>query len=275
MATDGRLLGQPGRAAVAGDVRANENIALTATHTLFAREHNRIVAKLPSWMTSEQKFQIARRVVMAEQQFITYHEFLPALGVRLCPYRGYNPGVNTTLSNEFATVGYRAHSMIHGEIEMEVEADRYDAATLAAIEDQGVEIARSEDGTELEFAVPLNVAFFNPDLVGLIGLGPVLQGVGLEAEYRNDEQIDNQLRSVLFQIPSRGQPGVPGRRRAAGVLRRRGRPRCPRRRAGPRPRHADLQRAAAGVRAAAEAVVHRHHRRGHRGVPGRPRAHPR
>ena len=51
MATDGRLLGQPGRAAVAGDVRANENIALTATHTLFAREHNRIVAKLPNWMT--------------------------------------------------------------------------------------------------------------------------------------------------------------------------------------------------------------------------------
>ena len=28
---------------VAGDVRANENLALTATHTLFAREHNRIV----------------------------------------------------------------------------------------------------------------------------------------------------------------------------------------------------------------------------------------
>ena len=48
MAVDGRLLGQPGRAAVAGDVRANENIALTATHTLFAREHNRIVGLLPS-----------------------------------------------------------------------------------------------------------------------------------------------------------------------------------------------------------------------------------
>ena len=35
----------PGRAVVAGDVRANENIALTAIHTLFAREHNRIVAR--------------------------------------------------------------------------------------------------------------------------------------------------------------------------------------------------------------------------------------
>ena len=36
-------LATPAKAMVAGDVRANENIALTATHTLFAREHNRIV----------------------------------------------------------------------------------------------------------------------------------------------------------------------------------------------------------------------------------------
>src|SRR5205085_1501300 len=40
----GPLVGRPAAAVVAGDVRANENIALTAIHTLFAREHNRIVA---------------------------------------------------------------------------------------------------------------------------------------------------------------------------------------------------------------------------------------
>ena len=32
--------------------------------------------------------------------------------------------------------------------------------------------------------MPLNVAFFNPDLVGQIRLGPLLQGIGLEAEYK-------------------------------------------------------------------------------------------
>jgi hypothetical protein len=204
METDGRLRGQPDRAVVAGDVRANENIALTATHTLFAREHNRIVAALPDSLGEEQKFQIARRVVIAEQQFITYNEFLPTLGVQLPPYEGYDPAVNSTLTNEFATVGYRAHSMIHGEVEVETEADRYTPEQLEAFEGQGVEVEPSEDGTEVALVIPLNVAFFNPDLVGQLQLGPLLQGIGLEAQYNNDEMIDNQLRSVLFQVPVPG-----------------------------------------------------------------------
>ena len=213
MAIDGRLRAQPNGAVVAGDVRANENIALTATHTLFAREHNRIVSQLPDWLSSEEKFQIARRVVIAEQQHITYQEFLPALGVRLPGYTGYNPRVDTSLSNEFATVGYRAHSMIHGEIELETQAARYTPAQLEALEGQGIEL--TVDGDEVAFEVPLNVAFFNPGLVEQLGLGPLLQGIGLESEYKNDEQIDNQLRSVLFQIPAPGNsecldgPGLP------------------------------------------------------------------
>jgi hypothetical protein len=189
---------------VAGDVRANENIALTATHTLFAREHNRIVSLLPSSLSQEDKFQIARRVVIAEQQFVTYNEFLPAMGVNLSPYTGYKTNINTALSNEFATVGYRAHSMIHGEIEMETDLDRYSQATLDSFEAQGLELAI--DGDEIEIAIPLNVAFFNPGLVEQLQLGVLLQGIGLEAQYKNDDQIDNQLRSVLFQIPVPGNP---------------------------------------------------------------------
>ncbi|MEV6155466.1 peroxidase family protein [Nonomuraea sp. NPDC052129] len=205
MDADGRLAAAPNNAMVAGDVRANENIALTATQTLFAREHNRIVSLLPAALSEEDKFQIARRVVIAEQQYVTYNEFLPAVGVTLPAYTGYKSGVNANLSNEFATVGYRAHSQIHGEIELETDADRYTAAQLQAFEDQGIEVA-VEDG-EAEIAVPLNVAFFNPDLVPSLQLGPLLQAIGLESEYRNDEQIDNQLRSVLFQVPVAGNPG--------------------------------------------------------------------
>ncbi|HEY3139947.1 MAG TPA: peroxidase family protein [Acidimicrobiales bacterium] len=206
MAADGRLRGQPDRAFVAGDVRANENIALTVTHTLFAREHNRIVSQLPDSLSEEQKFQIARRVVIAEQQYITYNEFLPALGVSLPDYEGYDRETNASLTNEFATVGYRAHSMIHGEFEVETDADRYTPEQLAAIEANGVEVQPSEDGTELTLVIPLNVAFFNPDLLELLQVGPMLRGIGSEAEYNNDEMIDNQLRSVLFQIPAPGNP---------------------------------------------------------------------
>ena len=204
MALSGRLLTAPANAMVAGDVRANENVALTATQTLFAREHNRLVGALPRRLPADEKFEIARRIVGAEQQWITYNEFLPALGVRLARYRGYDPSVDASLSNEFAVVGYRAHSMIHGELEPIAPAGTYSDATLDDFERQGIEVER--DGDKVTLVTPLNVAFENPDLLASIGLGPVLKGIGSEREYRNDEQIDNQLRSVLFQVPKPGAP---------------------------------------------------------------------
>jgi hypothetical protein len=200
MDTDSRLLANPNNAAVAGDPRANENIALTATHTLFAREHNRIVGLLPNTLSQEDKFQIARRIVIAEQQYITYQEWLPAMGVALPRYTGYKNNINTALSNEFATVGYRAHSQIHGEFEVEAAVGTWSPATLASFQAQG--IAVTVDGDEVALAVPLNVAFFNPDLLQQIGEGPMLHAVGSESQYNNDESIDNGLRTVLFQIPT-------------------------------------------------------------------------
>jgi hypothetical protein len=204
MQVDGRLLGTPGRATVAGDVRTNEQAALTAVQTLFAREHNRIVAALPANLSAEDKFQLARAVVIAEIQHITYTEFLPAMGVSLPGYQGYDPGLNPAVAHEFATVGYRAHSFIHGEIETETNASRYSQATLDALEAQGVEV--EVDGADVALAVPDNVLFFNPDLVEQIQLGPIMKGLSGESDYRNDETIDNQLRSILFRIPVSGNP---------------------------------------------------------------------
>jgi hypothetical protein len=200
----GRLQATPNDAVVAGDVRANENIGLQATHLLFALEHNRIVDALPSSLPQETKFQIARRVVGAEQQFITYTEFLPALGVNLSPYRGYRRDVNASLTNEFAALGYRAHSMIHGELESIGNAADYTPEELASIGSRGVEVVAEDD--VIEFVTPLNVAFGNPNLMADVGLGAIMRGLGAEAQYKNDEQIDNQLRSVLFQLP---RPGIP------------------------------------------------------------------
>ncbi len=197
----GRLFADPTAAVVAGDVRVNENIGLTAVQTLFLREHNRIVDELPDDLDEETKFQIARRVVSGLQQWITYNEFLPAMGVELDSYEGYDPTVDPTITNEFATVGYRAHSQIHGEYEAEIALDTATEDRLAALEQGGVSVELDSEAGVAEVAIPLNVAFGNPELLPEIGLGNFLTGLSSEAAYANDEQIDNQLRSVLFQIP--------------------------------------------------------------------------
>ncbi len=195
----GRLMGDPTPAVVAGDVRANENLGLTSVQTLFMREHNRIVADLPDDLDEETKFQIARRVISALEQYITYNEFLPAMGVDLPEYDGYDPDVDPSITNEFATVGYRAHSQIHGEFEAEIPTEEATPEKLEALEEAGVEVQSTEDGAEL--TVPLNIAFGNPALLKDIGVDNLLAGLASESAYANDEQIDNQLRSVLFQVP--------------------------------------------------------------------------
>ncbi len=107
---------------MAGDVRANEQVCLTAMHTLFAREHNRIADRLalffPHW-NDERLYQQARRRVVGIIQSITYNEFLPAiLGENaLAPYQGYNPLWYPNITNTFANAGYRfGHSMLPPEV---------------------------------------------------------------------------------------------------------------------------------------------------------------
>ncbi|KAG8226521.1 hypothetical protein J437_LFUL006911 [Ladona fulva] len=111
-----------------GDSRANENMHLTTMHLLLAREHNRIVRQLtelnPTW-DDEKLYQEGRRIVSAEMQHITYKEFLPVvLGKSLMEklnldpeeegysYR-YNPDVNPSVANNFATAAFRfAHTLL-------------------------------------------------------------------------------------------------------------------------------------------------------------------
>jgi hypothetical protein len=204
MAVDGRLLATPSKAVVAGDVRANEQALLTSIQTLFAREHNRIVAALPNSVSQQDKFQLARAVVIAEIQYITYNEFLPAMGVSLPSYQGYDPTLDPSTAHEFATVGYRAHSFIHGEMETTTNISRYSQTTLDALKAQGVEVLPA--GANVTFKVPDNLLFFNPNIVEQIQLGPIMAGITAESDYRNDETIDNQLRSILFRIPTSTNP---------------------------------------------------------------------
>lgn len=116
--------GAGARLFLAGDVRANEQVGLMAVHTLFVREHNRLAGIIaqqnPTW-TDEEIFQVARRIVGAQIQRITYEEYLPAiLGWDLYVRPGdarYNPNVNASVTNAFAHAAFRfAHSQINDNL---------------------------------------------------------------------------------------------------------------------------------------------------------------
>lgn len=117
---------------IAGDGRASEQPALTAIHTLFMREHNRLVDGLhvvnPHW-DDERLYQHGRRILTAATQHITYNEFLPRIlgwnainlyELKLRPqgyYKGYNPTCNPNIVNEFAAAAFRiGHSLLRPHI---------------------------------------------------------------------------------------------------------------------------------------------------------------
>jgi peroxidase len=106
----------------AGDIRVNEQVGLLSMHVIWMREHNRIAKFFneinPHW-TGEQVYQEARKIVGAMMQHITFKQWLPYIigneGIELMGnYEGYNPAINPSISNEFATAALRfGHSLIN------------------------------------------------------------------------------------------------------------------------------------------------------------------
>lgn len=97
-------------------------MGLLAMHTIWIREHNRIARELrkinPHW-EGDVLFHEARKIVGAELQHITFKHWLPyVLGPKgmdmLGQYQGYDPTVNPSISNVFATAALRfGHSIIN------------------------------------------------------------------------------------------------------------------------------------------------------------------
>jgi peroxidase len=103
---------------LAGDYRANEQLALLAMHNLWLRQHNRLVDMLkrvnPKW-SAEQLYQEARKIVGAQMQVITYQDWLPIIlgpvGMKMLgKYKKYDPKVDPTVTNEFATAAFRSEN---------------------------------------------------------------------------------------------------------------------------------------------------------------------
>ncbi|XP_046365209.2 peroxidase-like protein 3 [Haliotis rufescens] len=108
------------------DDRVNVFPGLAVLHTVFVREHNRLVKELadvmPSTTPDDVLFEEARKIVSAIIQQVTYREWLPIIvgplamrKYRLTPgfsFR-YNITQNPTIYNVFATAAFRyGHSTI-------------------------------------------------------------------------------------------------------------------------------------------------------------------
>jgi len=177
------LLLPPGNGAnfLAGDSRVNENIQLTAMHTLFMREHNRLadqIAAANPTMGDEEIFQRARRFVSAEMESITYNEFLPALlgGNALSTYRGYNAKTDPTVQAPHSVAAFRAigHTLL--------------SPTVHLIDANGVPTGD----------VPLAAVFNNPNAFRDAGLDPILKGEASSNAQQFDMKIPNDIRNLLF-----------------------------------------------------------------------------
>lgn len=185
---------------VAGDVRVNEQIGLTATHTLFVREHNLWAGEIAQRLENGDSilvnrfessdlelgdflYETARKIVGAELQVITFEEFLPILiGEDTLPeYQGYNPEVNAAISNEFSTAAFRVgHTMLNAQIQR-----------------------LANDGTSVG-AVALQDAFFNPELLAEDGADSVFLGLASQAAQEVDTKIVDDVRNFLFGAPGAG-----------------------------------------------------------------------
>ena len=169
---------------LAGDVRANENVTLTSMHTVFVREHNRLVdvisAQQPS-LSNEQKYQLARKIVGAEMQAVTYNEFLPALlGSANAPAASdfaYSGQVNAQITQSFA-----------------VAAFRFGHTTLSS------EMPRVKNDGTTELPVSLAGAFFNPNLLtnNPTLAEDLLRGGATQVAQEVDLKFIDDIRNTLF-----------------------------------------------------------------------------
>lgn len=181
------LLHRDGDGFLTGDVRAAENVALTSMHTLFTREHNRLVDELAAkdpMLSDDDLFEAARARVEALVQSITFKEFLPILIGKdaFDDYQGYDKGVNPGIAIEFSTAVYRlGHTLLSSNLQRVTES-----------------------GKELD-PLALRDAFFQPHLVSQKNMiENVLRGAATQTSEAIDTKVVEDVRSFLFGPPGAG-----------------------------------------------------------------------
>ena len=219
---------------ITGDGRGNENIALTAIHSVFHLEHNRLVdqvkqvvldsadlAFLNQWLITpiaalpttpaaiaalqwngERLFQAGRLPNEMQYQHLVFEEFgrklLPSIEI----FSGYNSTVDPAIMSEFANVVYRfGHSMLNDTVD------------------------RIDPGTGVSLPMRLIDAFLNPVAFQQSGagtkaaVGTIANGMTQQVGNEIDEFLTESVRNNLVGLPldlgalnlARGRDtGIPG-----------------------------------------------------------------
>ncbi|XP_059471181.1 uncharacterized protein LOC132194111 [Neocloeon triangulifer] len=184
---------QSGKCFNAGDARSSEQPGLAAIHTVFMREHNRIVSelsKLNRHWNADTLYQHARRILSAVTQNIVYSEFLPRLlgmeGIQKFSlalqgsgyFEGYDATCDATIVNEFAAAAFRfGHSLLKPNL------GRMDHLF-------------GHSGP----SVRLRDTFFNPDILYEPGMvDELLRGLATTPMENLDNHITEEVTNHLFE----------------------------------------------------------------------------
>ncbi|XP_052240639.1 peroxidasin homolog [Dreissena polymorpha] len=178
---------------LAGDSRVNEQLALTVMHTLWMREHNRIADELreinPHW-DGNMLYHEARKIIGGMMQHITYTAWLPRIigpeGMKMLgEYQGYNPTVDSSVTNEFTTAAMRfGHSLIQ--------------PILFRLNSSFQQVPEGN--------LPLHHAFFTPwRVVEEGGVDPVLRGLFAQGAKKKmpSEIMNSELTERLFALANK------------------------------------------------------------------------
>ena len=214
---------------ITGDGRGNENIGLTAVHTVFHSEHNRLVeeykgtilasgdlAVINQWLLTdltdvaqipttvaginalnwdgERLFQAGRFVTEMEYQHLVFGEFARKIQPAIAPFTATTPTLDPSIVAEFAHVVYRfGHSMLMETV------DRLDATN--AVVDANPNVAGNQQ-------IGLIQAFLNPiefdqnsTISASVAAGQIVRGMSRQVGNEIDEFVTGALRNNLVGLP--------------------------------------------------------------------------
>ncbi len=199
---------------IAGDGRANENIGLTAIHTIFEHEHNRLTGYLQNvlddpvnsalradfnavsastFTVGERMFQAARFVNEMEYQHIVFEEFARKVQPALNPFDPFaNTNTDPAIKAEFAHAVYRfGHSMLDETIpRTDVNGVHHDIPLLNGF----------LNPQAFSDVTPADLTSAGGDM-GTAAAGAIVMGLSDQVGNELDEFVSDTLRNNLLGLP--------------------------------------------------------------------------